>query len=87
MYQIRNADGRAVVAESTSRDEVLHQLDTECRRLHDQAAAIPSAPPATYRFDVLDPQGREIAWLTYSPDTARPYESVVLDETLTGERS
>src|SRR5690349_17138018 len=67
MYQVLEVPARRLVAEAGDRDEVLNLLDAECRRLHEEAAANPDAPEAVYRFDVVSPEGREIAWLTYSP--------------------
>lgn len=87
MYQVWEVPARWLVAEAGHPDEALHQLDAECRRLHERAAADPDAPEAVYRFEVVRSEGVEVAWLTYSPDPTRPYVSVLVEETLTGGRS
>ncbi|MGI5223534.1 hypothetical protein [Actinoallomurus sp. CA-142502] len=87
MYTVLEVPARRLVAQAADHGGALHLLDAECRRLHDQAAADPDAEARTHRFEIVNAgTGRAVAWLTYSPDVARPYVSVLVDEMPAGER-
>lgn len=74
--------------DADNHDDALHQLDAECRRRHAQVVANgEGALEVTYRFEIRNQTtGTGTDWLTYSPDTTRPYESVLTADILSGER-
>ena len=53
------------------------QLDVACRRHHEMATEAGSAGER-HHFEIRE-DGDAVAWLTYSPDITRPYESVTID--------
>jgi hypothetical protein len=84
MFQVWEVGNPATqLAEAGTLDAALAELDDECRRRHDQVAANnEGAHEIRYNFEIRDAAGAVLAWLTYSPDPAYPYESVIVDEML-----
>lgn len=82
MFEIWEAGEPATrLGDAGSVDAAFEQLDTECRRRHDQAVANGEGTQGMrHRFEIRDQAARPVAWLVYSPDTSRPYDSVITDE-------
>lgn len=84
MFQIWEA-GRpgSLIAKATTLDVALDKVDTLCRLRHDQAMArIADTRGPQYQFEVRDQKAHTLARLSYSPDTTRPYKSVIPEELL-----
>jgi hypothetical protein len=74
------------LAETTTLDEALERLDTKCRRRHDQAATdADGTEELRHEFEIRDRAGKMLAVLVFSPDTSRPYDSVIVDDLMRDE--
>ncbi|HEY7483151.1 MAG TPA: hypothetical protein VH912_01695 [Streptosporangiaceae bacterium] len=84
MFQIWEAgEPGTIIAKATTLDVALDKVDTLCRLRHDQAMAkIERAQERRFQFEVRDQKARTLARLFYSPDTTRPYKSVIVEELL-----
>jgi hypothetical protein len=88
MYQVWKLPGTQLDEAPTSA-EAYARLDAECRRRYDEAVAAAAEDDkdedATSRFQVRDAAGEPVAWVTYTPDVAMPYQSPILDQDEDGD--
>ncbi|WP_018657025.1 hypothetical protein [Actinomadura flavalba] len=86
MFEIWETSGPTrLISDAGSLATALDKVDTMCRLRHDQAVAHVGDTRANgYEFEIRDPAGQSLARLTYTPDTTRPYRTVVTEELLTG---
>lgn len=88
MYEICALPGRAI-GKAATLEAAFDLLDSECLKIHQAAAAGDDRPAAgqdCYRFEIRDDERTPVAWLTYRPDPAGPYQSIVSDDMRAGAR-
>ncbi|WP_326829666.1 hypothetical protein OIE13_05890 [Streptosporangium sp. NBC_01810] len=76
MFQIRDERGN-VLDERPTFEAAEERLEEICRQATEQAAAnAEGVNEMTLRWTIVDTAGREVGWMSLTPDTTRPYEPI-----------
>ncbi|MFG2002309.1 hypothetical protein ACGFNU_24465 [Spirillospora sp. NPDC048911] len=75
MFEVWDVTASRALASKATFEDAQDELDRACRQRYLQTVADGTSPAQRYDFEIRQ-EGQPVAWLTYTPDVGRPYESV-----------